>query len=303
VTQQFDLIVAGEGIAGLTCAGDAARLGLKVATFEPEFAGGLVMNMAELEGYEAGEGLSGMDHAMLLATANKKAGVTSIAAAVNAVRPGDAGWVVETDSGTFGARAVVIASGAKLRKLEVPGEDEYQGRGVSHCADCDAPMFTGADVVVAGGGDSAFQEALVLAGECRAVHIVFDRPEPTAHARFRDAAGACGNIRLWPARRVEEILGDGTGVTGVRLRLADGGSEDLACAGLFAYIGLAPNGQAAPDAVARDAHGALVAGDDLQAGVPGLWAIGQVRSGFSGRLDDAADEGRRAARAVKDWLG
>ena len=164
-------------------------------------------------------------------------------------------------------------------------------------------MFSGADVVVAGGGDSAFQEALVLAGECRAVHIVFDRPEPTAHGRFREAVAGCGNIRLWPDRRVEEIVGDGTGVTAVRLRLADAGSEELACAGLFAYIGLVPNGQAAPDGVARDAHGALLAGDDLQTGLPGLWAIGQVRAGFSGRLDGAADEGKRAARAVKDMLG
>ncbi len=302
MSTSFDLIVVGEGIAGLTCAGEAARLGLKVATFEGGFAGGLVMNLAELEGYEEGEGLSGMDHAMLMAMANKKAGVTGVPSPVSAIRSTGNGIEVASDAGTFAARAVVLASGAHVRKLGVPGEEDYNGRGVSHCADCDAPMFNGADVVVAGGGDSAFQEALVLAQECATVHIVHDRPAPTAHSRFLAAVAALPNVRTWPGRRIEEVQGDGKGVTGVRLRLADGTSEDLACAGLFAYTGLQPNGEAAPAEVGRDAHGALVTNEDLRTAVAGVWAIGQVRSGFSGRLTDAAGEGRRAAHAVKAAL-
>jgi thioredoxin reductase (NADPH) len=303
MSTSYDLAVIGEGIAGLTCAGEAAKLGLKVASFEGEFQGGLVMNLAELEGYEEGEGLSGMDHAMMLAMANKKAGVEAHQAAVSAIRPTADGFKIDSDAGTFTARAVVMASGARLKKLGVPGEEEYQGRGVSHCADCDAPMFSGADVVVAGGGDSAFQEALVLAPECATVHIVHDQAEPTAHPRFLDAVAGHGNVRTWPNRRIEEVLGDGKGVTGVRLRHADGGSEDLPCAGLFAYIGLQPNVEAAPAEVARGEAGALVTGEDLQTGVPRLWAIGQVRAGFGGRLSDAVEEARRAAEGVKAALG
>jgi thioredoxin reductase (NADPH) len=299
----FDLIVVGEGIAGLACAGEAAKLGLKVASFEGGFSGGLVMNVVELEGFEEGEGLSGMDHAMLLAMANKKAGVAGRQEAVSTIRAASSGFEVDTDAGTFTARAVVMATGAQLKKLAVPGEEDYQGRGVSHCADCDAPMFTGEHVVVAGGGDSAFQEALVLAQECAAVHIVHDQANPTAHPRFLEAAQAHDNIRTWPNRRVEEVLGDDKGMTGVRLRVADGGTEDLAAAGLFAYIGLQPSSEAAPAQARRDGQGALVTGEDLQTSVPGLWAIGQVRSGFGGRLADAAEEGRRAAGNVKAFLG
>lgn len=303
MTTNFDLIVVGEGIAGLVCAGEAAKLGLKVASFEGEFQGGLVMNLMHLEGYEEAQGASGLDHAMELASANRKAGVTAVAAQANSVLATVQGFSVHSDAGSYTARAVVMASGARVKKLGVPGEDDYQGRGVSHCADCDAPMFTGAQVVVAGGGDSAYQEALVLAPECAVVHIVHDGAEPTADARFLAAAAAHPNIRSWPGRRIEAVLGDAQGVTAVRLRTSAGAGEDLACAGVFAFIGLEPNSTAAPQEVLRDALGALVTDEGLQTGVSRLWAIGQVRSGFSGRLADAADEGRRAAQAVNRALG
>lgn len=299
----FDLVVVGEGVAGLTCAGEAAALGLRVASIESEFQGGLVMNIVELEGYEAAGGLSGMDHAMSLAASNRKAGVRSVSAPATAVRPVAGGFEVDTGAGRFAGRAVVLATGARLRKLGVPGEEDFRGRGVSHCADCDAPMFTAADVVVAGGGDSAFQEALVLAGECAVVHIVFDGAQPTAHARFRQAAAGHAAIRLWPGRRVAEVLGDSSGMTGVRLAGTEGGpGEVLPCAGLFTYIGLEPNASIAPPDVRRDAGGALVTDGEFRTALPFLWAIGQVRAGFGGRLHDAEAEGRSVARRIREAI-
>lgn len=301
MTTDYDLIVVGEGFAGLTCAGEAARLGLRVATFEGEFFGGLVVNINELEHFDEAGGLSGMDHAGQLARANAKAGVKSTQAAVTSVRPVDGGFEVQSDEGTHTARAVVLASGARVKKLGVPGETEFEGRGVSHCADCDAPMFTDTEVVVAGGGDWALREALVLAGECSMVHVVHEGPMLTACGEFLKRAKAEPKIRAWPDSTIEAVLGD-KGVTAVRLRKPDGSTSELPCAGVFAFTGLEPNNAMAPAEVRRDPEGYLQVRDDLETDVPGLWAIGQVRSGFGGWLRDATAEARRAAQAVKQRI-
>jgi thioredoxin reductase (NADPH) len=298
----YDLIVVGEGIAGLTCAAEAARLGLKVATFEAEFFGGLVLNVNELHRFDEAGGLSGMDHAGTIAMGNKKAGVKSTQAAVRAVRPVDGGFEVDADGNVATARCVVLASGAHLRKLGVPGEEEFQGRGVSHCADCDAPMFAGGSVVVFGGGDWALQDAMVLARECSAVHVVHEGHAPTACAEYIDKASAEPTIRFHPDARAEAILGDSSGVTGVRLRDARGTTSEIACTGVFAVVGLQPNGDMAPAAVQRDAAGFLLVDEQLETGVPGLWAIGQVRHGFGGWLAEATQDARRAAQFVRARL-
>lgn len=303
MTTNHDVIVVGEGFAGLTCASEAAKLGLKVATFEAEFQGGLVVNVNEIEHFDEAAGLSGMDHAMMLARANARAGVKSTTTAVTSVRPAaDGSFEVETEAGRHTARAVVLASGARLKKLGVPGEAEFEGRGVSHCADCDAPMFTGAEVVVAGGGDWALLDALILARECSVVHLVHDGAQPTACSEYLERVAAEPRIRAWPGTRIEAVEGGAQGMTGVRLRHADGSARELPCAGLFALVGLEPNSAIAPTDVPRDASGFLQVNEKLQTSVPGLWAIGQVRSGFGGWLADATAEARQVAQAVKAHL-
>jgi thioredoxin reductase (NADPH) len=299
----YDLIVVGEGVAGLTCASEAAKLGLSVATYEGEFFGGLVVNVTELESFQEADGLSGLDHAAILARANAKAGVKSTQAAVNAVRPVAGGFEVASDDGIETARAVVLASGARLKKLGVPGEAEFEGRGVSHCADCDGPMFAGAEVVVAGGNDWAFQDALLLARECPAVHLVHEGAQATACPEYVKRVQTEARIRAWPETMVEEVLGSATGMTGVRLRHANGSAHELPCAGLFVMVGLEPNSAMAPEGARRDASGFLQVRADLETDVPGIWAIGQVRSGFGGWLRHATEESRHAAQMVKARLG
>lgn len=299
----YDLIVVGEGFAGLTCAAEAASQGLKVATFEAAFFGGLVVNVNELHEFEPGEGLSGMDYAGSLAAANKRAGVKSTSAEVRAIRPAEGGFEVEAGVGKPTARFVVIATGGQLKKLGVPGEEEFEGRGVSHCADCDAPMFTGAEVVVAGGGDWALQDAMILAPECALVHVVHEGAQPTACPAYLQRAQADPKIRFHPGRTVEAVLGNDGGMTGVRLRGPNGSVNDLQAAGLFTVIGLEPNSALAPAGVRRDTEGFLVVDGNLETDVPGLWAIGQVRSGFGGWLKDAVADARHAAGIVKARAG
>ena len=293
MSQNYDLIVIGEGISGLTCAGNAARSGLRVATFESTLFGGLVLNVNELDGYPGAE--SGTLLASELMQANSDAGVASLQEEVTAIRSAGGAFEVAA-GGVYGARQVVIASGARLKKLGVPGEDEYEGHGVSHCADCDAPMFHNEDVVVVGGGDSALQEALVLAKFCRKVHIVHRGDSFRAKKPLVEQVRANPRISILWKSSVEAILGAKM-VEKVRVR-RDGKTEDIASAGVFAYVGLEPNAACAPSGVGRDGRGHLVTNDAFETSMAGIWAIGAVRAGYSGLLRDAAAEARKAAEGI-----
>lgn len=294
--RSYDLIVIGEGISGLTCAGHAARSGLRVATLESNLFGGLVINVNELDGYPGAE--SGTNLASELMQANAEAGITSIQEAVTAIRAGSGTFEIATGAARYAARSVVIASGARLRKLGVPGEDEFEGRGVSRCADCDGPMFQNEDVVVVGGGDSALQEALVLANYCRDVRLVHRGERFRARPELAERVSASPRISIMWKSAVEAILG-GKMVEKVRVRSAAGGkAEEIPSAGVFPYIGLAPNAAFAPSAIARDGRGHLVTNGTLETAVPGVWAIGAVRAGYSGLLRDAAAEAQNAAQGI-----
>ncbi len=299
MAQNFDLIVIGEGISGLTCAGHATRAGLKVATIESTLFGGLVLNVNELDGYPGAE--SGTNLASELMQSNADAGIASIQEEVTAVRPKSGGFEVVTNMNVHGARQVVIASGARLKKLGVPGEKEFEGKGVSSCADCDAPMYQNEEVIVVGGGDSALQEALVLSKFCSKVRIAHRGDKLRAQKHLMDHVGADSKISIMWKTTVEAILG-GKMVEKVRLK-RDGKSEEIPVAGIFAYVGLEPNAAFAPEGVARDGSGHLTTNAAFETSVPGIYAIGAVRAGYSGLLRDAAVEAKSVAAAVSQRLG
>jgi thioredoxin reductase (NADPH) len=296
----FDLIIIGEGVSGLTCALEAARSGLRVATLESNLFGGLVLNVNELDGYPGAE--SGTNLASELMQSCAEAGVTSIQEEVTSISTHGQAFDVVTRAGTHGARAVVIASGARLKKLGVPGEKDFEGRGVSWCADCDAPMFQNEDVVVVGGGDSALQEALVLANFCRSVRVATRGEKLRARKHLVDKAAANPKISILHRTTVDSILGSKM-VETVRLKsTADGKTEHIGAAGVFAYVGLEPNSSFAPQGMARDDGGHIMTDAALETTMQGIWAIGAVRAGYSGLLRDAAEEAKRAAKAVRERI-
>jgi thioredoxin reductase (NADPH) len=219
------------------------------------------------------------------------------------VTPSDGGFGVKTAGASHTARRVVAASGARLKKLCVPGETEFEGRGVSQCADCDGPMFQNEEVAVVGGGDSALQEALVLANYCRKVHLIHRGERFRAQPHFVDQVSASPKISIVWKTVVDAVLGNKM-VERLRIRgTQDAQARDLACAGLFAYVGLEPNAGYLAQDVRCDERGFVVTGDGLETSMPGIWAIGAVRSGYSGLLRDAAAEARQAARTVCAELG
>jgi thioredoxin reductase (NADPH) len=300
VSTSYDLIVVGEGIAGLTCASHAASLGLRTATTEGNLFGGLVINVAELEDFD-GAG-SGVDLASALMEANADAGIENLGGTVSAIEPAGDAIKVITDSGEHAARAVVIASGAQLNKLGVPGEEEYDHRGVSQCADCDGPMFHGEHVVVVGGGDSAFQEAAALSHYVAKVTILMRGAAPRARASLIERVSALGNVSIVPNTSVAAILGGDT-VDGITIRTAGGEPTRMDCAGVFVFVGLTPNSQIAPARATCNAKGEIETDASYQTAVRGVFAAGAVRSGYSGRLSDAVTEAKAAAESVARLVG
>lgn len=282
----YDLAVIGEGIAGLACAARAAQLGLSVATFEANMMGGLVLNIAALQGYEGGR--PGVELASELAEANMAAGVASQTVAVSAVGGGDGGFELSTEAGPVRARKLVMATGARLRTLGVPGEAAFEHRGVSHCVDCDGPMLTGKPAVIVGSGDSAYMQAAVLAQYASEVTLVMRADRPRAREAFVQAVAASDRITVLPRSSVTEIVGTEGGVSGVKVA-TDGAERVIPCEGVFAYVGLEPN------ADLLGVAGAVATDENCQTDRPGLYAIGALRAGYSGDLADAVADGRRAA--------
>lgn len=298
----FDVIVIGEGITGLTAARHAARHGHATATFEALLFGGLIVNINELDGVPPELHGSGTDLASNVMMENSENGIVSHNEVVTGIARDGGRLAVTTEGNRYLAKSVIIASGASLKRLNIPGEAEFEHRGVSQCADCDGPMLKGADAVVVGGGDSALQEALVLAGFCDHVHLVHRGTKFRARQHLIDAVGRCGNIKpIWNTV-VEQVLGV-EGVTGVRTHhLAGGGSAEIPCTGFFAYVGLEPNSAFVPREIQRDAQGRVLTDSALATALPGVFAAGAVRAGYGGMVTDALREAEAAAQAAHAWI-
>ncbi len=288
-----DLVVIGGGLAGLAAADHARALGLSVTLCEGEMPGGLIANVGAVEGVPSNEAVGGAEYAYRLLDRAMNAGAAYHPGVIERLDFADGRAVVEAEGKRLVSDHIVLATGARLRKLGVPGEDRLTGRGVSQCAFCDAGFFRDEDVVVVGGGDAALQEALHLAEGCRSVTLVHRanrlRAKPAAVARAADDS----KFRFRWEAQVAEIVGTET-VEGVRLV----GGEEIACTGAFVFIGSAPNTELASAEVARDGEGALVVDGDLRTSQPGLYAAGAVRAGSGGQLLQVMADGVTAARTV-----
>ena len=294
----FDIAVIGAGITGLTAAKHVAEKGLRTVSIEGLMFGGLVLNVNELDPAPEGEHRSGADLASALMLEISELGVENVSETVTALSRDNGTLRVTTDAGTYRVGGVIVASGAKLKALRIPGEAGLAERGVSHCADCDGPLYKDQHVVVVGGGDSALQEALVLAGFCKRVHVLVRGAALRARKQLAEAVAGRGNIHLLYNTLPLEVLGRDA-VTAVRARDATTGSTvDIPCSGFFPFIGLEPNAAFAPAEIARDANGCLTTDASLQTATPGVYAAGAVRAGYGGMLTDAVAEGARAAASV-----
>jgi thioredoxin reductase (NADPH) len=296
-----EVAVIGAGLAGLAAARHAARLGRLVTLFEssPLF-GGLVATVDEVDGLPVPGKFSGQDLAIHLLQDARKAAVQVVETGVAKIELGKRITLSNQENKTYHPEAIIIASGASLRKLGVAREEEFIGRGVSRCATCDGPFFRGQDVVVVGGGDAAVQEALVLAKTSRRVIMVCRSPLK-AKRDYIDKIAARENVNFIWDSEVSAILGH-DGVSGVRLRnVKDGTSSEVECAGLFPFIGATPNTGFVPVSLLTGT-GHVKTSPGLATSDARVFAVGAARADYGGNIVEAMAEGVGAAEAVARLL-
>jgi thioredoxin reductase (NADPH) len=297
---EHDVIIIGGGIAALSAAMFAAQLGLRTLVMSEILVGGQIVSIEAVGNYPGfPDPVSGADLAALTEKQAADAGAEFVFSEATSIGARDHGFTVASASGELTARTVIVATGSSLRKLGIPGESEFEGRGVSYCGSCDGGFFSGQRVAVVGGGDSAADEALVVAQHASDVTIVTREPELHAAAVTRRKIDRHERIRVLARTEPVEILGD-KAVTALRLRGAASDTPfDLEVAGVFVYVGLEANTSLLAPLINLDQDGRVPTDIDMQTSIGGLYAIGDIRRNAGGYLVNAAADGAVAAASAR----
>jgi thioredoxin reductase (NADPH) len=216
---------------------------------------------------------------------------------------GDVKVIRTVDGREYRSLAVIIATGATHRKLEVKGEEEYSGRGVSYCATCDGAFFKGKTVAVVGGGNTAAMDALFLAGLCAKVYIIHRRNVLRADKLLQDRLFKTGNIEILWNSRVEEIVGTQEGVNGIRIQnMRDGSEKETAVNGVFAAVGIVPMSEPFGDALKTDEDGYIIADESCVTNINGVFAAGDIRSKALRQVVTAVSDGANAVTSATRYI-
>ena len=298
--KQYPIIIVGGGPAGLTAAIYAARAGHQPLVIEKELVGGQIARVELVENYPGyPQGISGEELGGLMHQQASRYGAEILFAEVTGMD--NHLKEVKTTEGDFVAQAIIIAAGAQRRRLEVPGEDEFLGRGVSYCATCDGPLFRDKSVAVIGGGDAALTEAISLSKFASGVKVIHRRNELRARKLLQDRAITDPKIEFLLDTVVTAIEGDSL-VTGLRLaNVKTGNSFFLPCGGVFVAVGLIPNTQFLKD-MPLDGAGQIIADESMATNIPGIFAAGDIRHASPRQVVTACGDGATAAIAAERFL-
>lgn len=299
----YDTMIIGAGPAGMTAALYAARSNLKVALLERGIYGGQMNNTAEIENYPGYARISGPELAEKMFEPLENLGVEHLFGQVEKIEDNGDFKKIITEDEAFETKTVILASGANHRHLGVPGEEEYNSRGVSYCAVCDGAFFRDEDLLVVGGGDSAVEEAIFLTRFAKSVTIVHRRDQLRAQKLLQERAFANEKISFIWDSVVKEIKGDDRRVTSVVFEnVKTGQISESDFGGVFVYVGLDPVSDFVKDLGICDEAGWIVTDQHMKTAIAGIYAIGDVRQKDLRQITTAVGDGAIAGQEVYKYI-
>ena len=303
MSEIYDTAILGAGPAGISAAIYAARAKLNALWLDKQFEqGGQVLNTYEVDNYPGMPGISGMDLGEAMAGHAAKLGIEPFRENVLSVEDAGTEKIIRTKKHEYRARTVILACGASHRKLNIPGEEELSGMGVSYCATCDGAFFKNKTAVVVGGGNMAVEDAIFLSRICRKVYLVHRREELRAERILQESLFACENVEIrWNSVAVE-IQGTEC-VTGFKIRDVRNATESvIATDGVFIAVGILPNTDKFRNLVKLDEAGYIVAGEEGITETPGIFAAGDIRTKMLRQVVTAVADGANAVASVQNYL-
>jgi thioredoxin reductase (NADPH) len=299
----YDVAILGAGPAGLTAAIYTARSLLSTLVIEKIGSGGQAAVTDLIENYPGfPNGINGFELSQKMDEQARKFGARFESDVILGLQKnGDATFTIKTESGAFQARSVIIATGASSRKLGVPGEDKFIGRGISFCATCDASFYRDKTVAVIGGGDSAVEEGIYLTRFARKVYIIHRREALRACKIAQQRALSNAKIEFVWNTVVEEVIGDEK-IRKIRLKnVKTNASSELEIDGMFLYVGMIPNTQAF-DNLKKDEYGYIITDERLMTDIPGVFAAGDCRKSPVKQVATAVGDGTIASTIAEKYL-
>jgi len=299
-----DVLIIGGGPAGLTAGIYLCRARIKAMLLEQQTVGGQAMLSPLIENYPGfPDGIEGATLMERMKEQAEKFGleILSFQGVEQLLIEGDKKIAV-SGAKSFEARSAIITAGRSPKKLGIPGETEFTGRGVSYCATCDAPFFRDREIIVVGGGDAAIEESLHLASFASKVTVVHRRSELRASEYLEERARANPKIEFLFNSELVELRGEKTLSSAVILNNLTGEKQELPVSGVFLYVGNVPNTGFLPAEVDLDENGYVKTNDRLETTAPGVFAAGDVRSGSRKQVICAAAEGAQAAMNAQGYL-
>ena len=302
MSEIYDLAILGAGPAGISAAIYAARAQLNTLWLEKKFAqGGQIVDTYEVDNYPGMPGINGLDLGEAMASHAEKLGLTPVRENVISIELEEGIKIIRTRKNEYRAKTLILAMGAAHRTLDIPGEQELGGMGVSYCATCDGAFFRDQTVAVIGGGNVAVEDAILLSRTCKKVYVIHRRDELRAAKSLQENLFALENVEiLWDT--VADSIEGGNAVEKLKLtNVKTGEQRELPLQGVFIAVGISPESGAFAGLVDME-HGYIKAGEDGVTSAPGIFAAGDVRTKGLRQIITAAADGANAVTSAERYL-
>jgi len=303
VAKEYDIVIVGGGPGGLTAGLYSARANRKVALIEKLMPGGQIANTEEVEDYPGFDHISGAELALKMTEHAKRFGLEIVSDEVVEVYTDDKRRMVVTAGGdNYRAKAIILCTGGSPSRLNIPGETEFSGKGVSYCAICDGAFFKNQIIAVAGGGDAAIEEGMFLTKFGAKVHIIHRRNELRAQKIIQKRAFNNPKMEFIWDTVIESINGDSR-VRSLSLRNLKTGQKSILDVGaIFVFVGFVPNSNLTRELLEKDKNGYIITDARMETSIKGVFACGDVRSQLVRQITNAVGDGTTAAMAAEKYI-